>query len=128
MAQPPRLKSTRGRSDRPTTSGTAANGGSDRGLWRSTTAGSERRGDVDLGSARAQTSATPRDPTPETRAIMFKRNDGSTKHPERRPAAAPAARSMFDFGDGPVRAERHRNPDGSLGGWVAQTAHADDEA
>lgn len=29
----------------------------------------------------------------------------------------------FDFGDGPVPAHRHRNPDGSEGGWVADTAH-----
>jgi len=34
---------------------------------------------------------------------------------------------MFDFGYGPVPAARHRNPDGTLGGWVARTAHADAE-
>ena len=30
----------------------------------------------------------------------------------------------FDFGDGlgPVPAHQHKNPDGSLGGWVAETA------
>ena len=28
----------------------------------------------------------------------------------------------FDFGRGPVPAHRHVNPDGSLGGWVANTA------
>ena len=28
----------------------------------------------------------------------------------------------FDFGYGPVPAHRHRNPDGSEGGWVAETA------
>ena len=28
----------------------------------------------------------------------------------------------FDFGNGPVPAHRHTNPDGSLGGWVADTA------
>ena len=28
----------------------------------------------------------------------------------------------FDFGDGPVRAHQHKNPDGSMGGWVANTA------
>ena len=28
----------------------------------------------------------------------------------------------FDFGNGPVPAQRHRNPDGSEGGWVAETA------
>jgi carbonic anhydrase/acetyltransferase-like protein (isoleucine patch superfamily) len=33
----------------------------------------------------------------------------------------------FDFGFGPVAASRHRNPDGTLGGWVALTAHADPE-
>lgn len=31
---------------------------------------------------------------------------------------------LFDFqnGRGPVSASRHRNPDGSVGGWVAATA------
>jgi hypothetical protein len=31
----------------------------------------------------------------------------------------------FDFqdGNGPVPAARHRNPDGSEGGWVAATAY-----
>ena len=28
----------------------------------------------------------------------------------------------FDFGAGPVPAHRHRNPDGTEGGWVANTA------
>lgn len=37
-------------------------------------------------------------------------------------------RPKFDFGDGPVRASRHTNPDGSIGGWVADTAHVDDTA
>lgn len=27
----------------------------------------------------------------------------------------------FDFGNGPVLAYRHRNPDGTEGGWVANT-------
>jgi len=31
--------------------------------------------------------------------------------------------TFFDFGWGSVPARRHRNPDGSLGGWVAHTAH-----
>jgi carbonic anhydrase/acetyltransferase-like protein (isoleucine patch superfamily) len=33
----------------------------------------------------------------------------------------------YDFGDGlgHVPAHRHMNPDGSLGGWVAETAHVD---
>ena len=31
----------------------------------------------------------------------------------------------FDFGSGPVPAARHRNPDGSVGGWVAVSAHVD---
>ena len=31
----------------------------------------------------------------------------------------------FDFSDGPVKAKRHVNPDGSLGGWVAATAKVD---
>jgi carbonic anhydrase/acetyltransferase-like protein (isoleucine patch superfamily) len=36
--------------------------------------------------------------------------------------------SRHDFGQGEVPARRHRNPDRSLGGWVAETAHADPEA
>lgn len=31
--------------------------------------------------------------------------------------------SQHDFGQGPVPAHRHTNPDDSLGGWVADTAH-----
>lgn len=34
----------------------------------------------------------------------------------------------FDFGAGPVPAHRHVNPDGSLGGWVADTAEVNDTA
>jgi hypothetical protein len=34
----------------------------------------------------------------------------------------------FDFGDGAVPAHRHINPDGSLGGWVADTATVADTA
>lgn len=34
-------------------------------------------------------------------------------------------RPTFDFGAGQVRASRHTNPDGSLGGWVADSAHVD---
>ena len=30
--------------------------------------------------------------------------------------------TTYDFGSGPVPAHRHKNPDGSLGGWVADTA------
>jgi hypothetical protein len=30
--------------------------------------------------------------------------------------------STFDFGYGPVPAHQHKNPDGSVGGWVADTA------
>ena len=33
-----------------------------------------------------------------------------------------------DFGHGAVLARRHRNPDRTLGGWVADTAHADADA
>ena len=36
--------------------------------------------------------------------------------------------TTFDFGDGPVRAHRHKNPDGSIGGWVANTATVADTA
>ena len=34
----------------------------------------------------------------------------------------------YDFGDGPIPAHRHRNPDGSVGGWVAETAYVDPTA
>jgi carbonic anhydrase/acetyltransferase-like protein (isoleucine patch superfamily) len=37
-------------------------------------------------------------------------------------------RALVDFGSGPVWAHRHRNPDRSPGGWVAETAHADPES
>lgn len=30
--------------------------------------------------------------------------------------------NAFDFGQGEVPAHRHINPDGSVGGWVADTA------
>jgi hypothetical protein len=30
--------------------------------------------------------------------------------------------TVFDFGAGPVPAHRHTNPDGTEGGWVADTA------
>ena len=30
--------------------------------------------------------------------------------------------TTFDFGNGPVPAHRHKNPDGTEGGWVADTA------
>jgi hypothetical protein len=30
--------------------------------------------------------------------------------------------AYFDFGEGPVPSHRHVNPNGSLGGWVADTA------
>ena len=35
--------------------------------------------------------------------------------------------TTYDFrdGNGPVPAHRHKNPDGSEGGWVAETAHVD---
>ena len=38
--------------------------------------------------------------------------------------------TTYDFQDGygPVPAYRHRNPDGSIGGWVADTASVDDTA
>jgi len=42
-------------------------------------------------------------------------------------AFEPRSGQTFDFGYGPVAAARHRNPDGSTGGWVALTAHADPE-
>lgn len=37
-------------------------------------------------------------------------------------APAEPAKTMFDFGRGPVPAHRHKNPCGRLGGWVADTA------
>lgn len=36
-----------------------------------------------------------------------------------------ATETTFDFGAGPVAAHRHVNPDGSVGGWVADTATVD---
>ncbi len=36
--------------------------------------------------------------------------------------------TTFDFGDGPVAAHRHTNPDGSEGGWVADTAKVESTA
>ena len=36
--------------------------------------------------------------------------------------------TTFDFGYGSVPAHRHTNPDGSLGGWVANTACVDSTA
>ena len=38
------------------------------------------------------------------------------------------AEAMFDFGFGPVPAHRHQNPDGTIGGWVANTAQVSGEA
>ena len=35
---------------------------------------------------------------------------------------APDITVTFDFGDGPVAAHRHINPDGYEGGWIADTA------
>jgi hypothetical protein len=37
-------------------------------------------------------------------------------------SATPPTATTFDFGEGPVPAHRHVNPDGSEGGWVAETA------
>ncbi len=44
--------------------------------------------------------------------------------PHRPGPAPPLSSTTFDFGDGsgPVPAKRHVNPDGFLGGWVADTA------
>jgi len=36
--------------------------------------------------------------------------------------------TTFDFGNGPVPAHRHKNPNGSIGGWVANTATVADTA
>lgn len=36
--------------------------------------------------------------------------------------------TTYDFGYGLVPAHRHTNPDGSEGGWVADTAWVDDTA
>jgi CheY-like chemotaxis protein len=41
------------------------------------------------------------------------------------PATRPAVQ-QFDFGAGLTPARRHVNPDGSLGGWVAETAHVEE--
>src|SRR5689334_2297497 len=43
-------------------------------------------------------------------------------------SSSPAC-SKHDFGDGEwVLAARHRNPDGSVGGWVARSAYVDPRA
>lgn len=42
--------------------------------------------------------------------------------------STPPARVLHDFGDGAVSAQRHVNPDGSIGGWVARSAHVEDTA
>jgi len=42
-------------------------------------------------------------------------------------SSGPRSGQSYDFGYGPVAAARHRNPDGTTGGWVALTAHADPE-
>ena len=36
--------------------------------------------------------------------------------------------TTFDFGNGPVPAHQHTNPDGSIGGWVANSATVSDTA
>ena len=36
--------------------------------------------------------------------------------------------TTFDFENGPAKAHRHKNPDGSEGGWVADTATVDSTA
>ena len=36
--------------------------------------------------------------------------------------------NKHDFGNGPVAAHRHTNPDGSIGGWVADTADVGEDA
>lgn len=36
--------------------------------------------------------------------------------------------TTFDFGEGPVPAKRHTNPDGSIGGWIAKTAQVSSAA
>jgi hypothetical protein len=41
---------------------------------------------------------------------------------------APPAAATYDFGNGPVPAHRHVNPDGSRGGWVADSASVGDGA
>ena len=61
----------------------------------------------------------------DQQVISFKRNraDVLLETSSNRPAAAD-----YDFGDGPVPAAQHVNPDGSVGGWVADTAHVDPDA
>jgi carbonic anhydrase/acetyltransferase-like protein (isoleucine patch superfamily) len=53
--------------------------------------------------------------------------DGAISH-EAALRLADRVSTGHDFGQGPVLARRHRNPDHSLGGWVADTAHADPES
>jgi carbonic anhydrase/acetyltransferase-like protein (isoleucine patch superfamily) len=66
-----------------------------------------------------------------TVASMFRRRTEPQRSTTAPAAAVPdrgAPKGRFDFGSGPVPARQHRNPDGSLGGWVADTAHVADTA
>jgi UDP-3-O-[3-hydroxymyristoyl] glucosamine N-acyltransferase len=65
-------------------------------------------------------------PIPEVPEVVPRRLDVIAEQSLRRDGEArtPGA-TTFDFGPGAVRAARHRNPDGSEGGWVAHTAHVD---
>ena len=42
--------------------------------------------------------------------------------------STPSGRLLHDFGDGAVSAARHLNADGSVGGWVARSAHVEESA
>src|SRR6185436_13203608 len=63
-----------------------------------------------------------------TVASIFRRRPeaGPTGEPAPPAVSTRPTLARYDFGDGPVPARQHRNPDGSLGGWVAETAHVDD--
>ena len=66
-------------------------------------------------------------PIPEVPEVVPRRLDVIAEESLRRSGDGPSTPSAatFDFGPGAVRAARHRNPDGSQGGWVAHTAHVD---
>ncbi len=48
------------------------------------------------------------------------------KKPVKKPVVKKLQPGYFDFGEGPVPAYRHRNPNGETGGWVARTAVVED--
>ena len=57
---------------------------------------------------------------PEAKTEATKPAGKQAEKPAEKPKAK--ASTKHDFGAGPVEAHKHKNPDGSTGGWVAETA------